>query len=93
MMTEEETGDEGNYIRHRPGWTAANFNKFIDFLDMPRDGLKSLAKPRQLGCPSTSLPPSVTKKWMILAEQPVEQDAELQSTEEETISDLLAEFQ
>lgn len=80
-MTEEETREEGNYIRHRPGWRAANFNKLINLLDAPLEGLKSLAKPRELGSPSTSLPPPVAKK--MLAEQPIEQD--------ETISELLAE--
>ena len=96
MMTEEETGEEGNYIRHRPGWRAENFNKLIDLLDIPREGLKnhSLAKPRQLGSPSTSSPPSATKKWMV--EQPIEQNEEIQSAEEqdeELQSELFAEFQ
>lgn len=45
-MTEEEAGEEGNYMRRRPGWRAANFNKLIDLFDAPREGLKSLAKPR-----------------------------------------------
>ena len=87
-MTEKETGEEGNYIRHRPGWRTTNFTKLIDLLDAPREGLKSLARPRELGSPSTSLPPPAVKKWMMLAdhEQPTEQDAE-----DETISELLAE--
>ena len=68
MMTEEETGEEGNYIQHRPGWRAATFTKLIDLLDEPREGLKSLAKPREIGSPSTNSPPSAAKKWMVLAD-------------------------
>ena len=87
MMTEEETGEEGNYIWHRPGWREATFTKLIDLLDEPREGLKSLAKPREIGSPSTCSQPSVAKKWMLFAdhEQPIEQDSE-----DETISELLA---
>ena len=39
--------------------------------------LKARAKSKQLGNPSTSLRPSCAKKWM-LAEQPIQQEAELQ---------------
>ena len=39
MMTEEETGEEGNYIRHRPGWRAATFTKLIDLLDQSQEKL------------------------------------------------------
>ena len=62
MMTDEETGEEGNYIRHRPGWRAATFTKLIDLLDEPQEVLKSSAKPREIGSPSTNSPPSATKK-------------------------------
>ena len=85
MLTEEEAGEEGNYIRYRPGWRAATFTKLID---EPREGLKSLAKPRGIGSPSTCSQPSAAKKWMLFADhqQPIEQDSE-----DETISELLAE--
>ena len=75
-MTEEKMGEEGNYIQHHPGWRATNFTKLIDLLDTPREGLNSLANPRELGSPSTSLPPPAVKKGMMLAdhEQPIEQD-------------------
>ena len=33
MMTEEETGDEDDYIRHRPAWRSQDFNKMVDLLD------------------------------------------------------------
>ena len=85
MMSEEETGEEGNYIRHRPGWRSTNFNKIIDMLDVPREGLKSLAKPRQLGSPSTSSPPSFAKKWMLANE---EQGQQTPLAEDETIDEL-----
>ena len=86
-MTEEETGEEGNYIRHCPGWRAATFTKLIDLLDKPRKGLKSLAKPREIGNSSAYSPPSAAKKWMVFAdhEQPIEQDSE-----DETIIEQLA---
>jgi len=58
-------------------------------LDSQQEGLKSLAKLRQLGSPSTSLPPSSAKKWM-LAEQ--QQEIELQPAEDETICELLQNF-
>jgi len=91
MMTEEETGEEGNYIQHRPSWRVMNFNKLNDLLDTQQEEIKSLTRPRQLGSPSTSLPRSCAKKWM-LAEQPVQQEAELQPVEDETICELLAEL-
>jgi len=58
-------------------------------LDSQQEGLKSLAKPRQLGSTSTSLPSSSAKKWM-LAEQ--QQETELQSAEDGTICELLSEL-
>ena len=62
MMTEEETGDEDDYIRHRPAWRSQDFNKMVDLLDAQRKGVRSLARPRQIGMPSTVSPPSTAKK-------------------------------
>lgn len=67
MMTEEETGAEDNYVRHRQNWRSLNFNKLMDKLDEAKSD-RSLAKKRVIGddvdCPT---PPNA-KKWMIATE-------------------------
>ena len=64
MMTEEETGTEDNYIRHRQSWRSSNFNKFMDKIDEKKN-VKSLARQRQLGDEINRSPPSAAKSWMI----------------------------
>ena len=82
MMTEEETGDEDDYIRHRPAWRSQDFNKMVDLLDAQREGVRSLARPRQIGTPSTVSPPSTAKKWMIATEEPSESLVSFSSDDE-----------
>lgn len=64
MMTEEETGTEDNYIRHRQSWRSRRFNIFIDKLDESKNP-KSLAKQRDCGEDVDREPPLNAKRWMI----------------------------
>lgn len=64
MMTEEETGTENNYIRHRQSWRSRRFNTFIDKLDESKNP-KTLAKQRDCGENIVREAPHNTKKWMI----------------------------
>ena len=48
MMTEEETGMENNYIRHRQSWCSTRFNRFMEQLDEEKS-TKSLARQRESG--------------------------------------------
>lgn len=71
MMTEEETGIENNYIRHRQSWRSTRFNKFMEQLDEDKCA-KSLAKQRETGDTIERSPPSGVKSWMV-AEQETEE--------------------
>lgn len=64
MMTEEETGPEENYIRHRQTWRSSSFNKLIDKIDQKKNS-KSLARQRQIGEEVARSPPAAAKAWMI----------------------------
>ena len=64
MMTEEETGDENNYIRHRQSWRSHKFNGFIDKLNECKNP-KSLAKQRDCGEDIYREAPQNAQKWMI----------------------------
>lgn len=75
MMTEEETGEDDNYIRRRQSWRSTNFNRLIDALDASCTMTKSMAKPRQIGAPTVNPPPSSAKKWMVSV-QNTDQDEE-----------------
>lgn len=61
MMTEEETGSDNNYIRHRQSWQSRKFNSFLDKLDDCKNP-KSLAKQRDI----VREVPRNAKRWMIL---------------------------
>lgn len=64
MMTEEETGTEENYIRHRQTWRSRSFNQFIDKIDSKKNST-SLARRRQIGDEVNRPPPAAAKAWMI----------------------------
>ncbi|XP_065907259.1 uncharacterized protein [Dysidea avara] len=63
MMTEEESDDEGGFVRHRQSWRSDDFNKLMDHLDKGRK--ESLAKNRQEGEIVERAPPPKAKTWMI----------------------------
>ena len=65
MMTEEETGSEDNYIRHRQSWRSSKFNRLMDKLDGPAKNIRSLAKKRDDGVIVIRSPPTIAKEWMI----------------------------
>lgn len=65
MMTEEETGSENNYVRHRQSWRSRKFNSFLDKLDDCKNP-KSLAKQRDIGENVVREVPRNAKRWMIL---------------------------
>lgn len=64
MMTEEDTGTENNYIRHRQGWRSCKFNSLMDKLDGSKN-IRSLAKQREVGLDVVRSTPPNAKKWMI----------------------------
>ena len=66
MMSEEE--DEGEeFIRHRPDWRSASFNRFIEKLEQrfKSKNPQSLAKSRSYGDPLCKSAPSGIPSWMI----------------------------
>jgi hypothetical protein len=66
MMTEEETGTENNYIRHRQSWRSSKFNRLMENLDESRD-TRTLARQREAEAPLICQAPSNAKKWMVHA--------------------------
>ncbi len=74
MMTEEETGAENNYIRHRQSWRSSKFNLLVDKLDNCKNP-QSLAKQRELGDVIVRTPPP-NEKWMISNDNEDEQECE-----------------
>ena len=65
-MTEEETGNESNHIRHRQSLCSAtlNFNELMDKLDEEKS-TRSLARPREYRRFCITLPTTEHKLWMI----------------------------
>ena len=64
MMTEEETGNESNYIRRRQTWRSTTFNQLMDKLDEDKS-TKSLARPRDIGDSILCSPPLNAKPWIL----------------------------
>ncbi len=67
MMTEEDTGSDDNFIRHRQSLRSEKFNNFIDELDSAKNA-KTLAKKREIGSGIERDVPQVAKTWLIAAE-------------------------
>ncbi len=67
MMTEEDTGSDDNFIRHRQSWRSEKFNNFIEELDSAKNA-KTLAKKREIGSGIERDVPQVAKTWLIAAE-------------------------
>ena len=65
MMSEEITGSDDCYTRHRPTWRSATFNAFIDKLDQRSTKKASLARTRRNGKGIERIPPKGTKSWML----------------------------
>ncbi len=65
MTTEEDTGSDDNFIRHRQSWRSEKFNNFIDQLDSAKNA-KTLAKKREIGSDVERDVPQVAKTWLIL---------------------------
>ena len=49
MMTEEETGSDNKFVRHRQSWRTRKFNRFMDRIDNYKTSTSSLGKQRVLG--------------------------------------------
>lgn len=80
MMTEEETGTENNYIRHRQSWRSNRFNLLMEKLDGSKN-VRSLAKQREVGETVFRSPPIIAMKWMLNASDTQETDHSDQETD------------
>lgn len=87
MMSEEEA--EGDFVRHRPSWRSATFNRFFENLENHYKSKheKTLAKPRRYGNPvQREVPPGIPSWMLNTAESPLttedEELAPIQSDEE-----------
>ena len=76
MMTEEETGSDNDYIRHRQSWRSQNFNALMDKLDEAKSG-RTLAKQRKLGDNIVRPSPPSAKKWMLVHNHDSDEDSPL----------------
>ena len=65
MMTEEETGSDNKFFRHRQSWRTRKFNRFMDRIDNYKTSTSSLGKQRVLGNEIDRLAPRCIAKHMI----------------------------
>ena len=82
MMTEEETGSDNKFVRHRQSWRTRKFNRFMDRIDNYKTSTSSLGKQRVLGNEIDRLAPVSAKQWMvqeIQVDNPSQQQEELTS--------------
>ena len=82
MMTEEETGSDNKFVRHRQSWRTRKFNRFMDRIDNYKTSTSSSGKQRVLGNEIDRLAPVSAKQWMlqeIQVDNPSQQQEELTS--------------
>ncbi|XP_065907458.1 uncharacterized protein [Dysidea avara] len=63
MMTEEESDDDGGFVRHRQSWRSDEFNDLMEHLDKGKK--ETLAKNRRDGEIVERAPPPYAEMWMI----------------------------